>query len=262
MQTLLLSEVMGTKYIINALDKLFRDTLTKYKGSDVVLDLAHCRLGPDCSIIMREFYDSVQFCNSEDPKLDALLKNNNLYYTEQIEEWETLTVRGVESLDFYFDLARTLPTGGQYKIDCSLDQAMDKAIVVLLIMTRPDINFDIRQCCADIFDFVRDAWLSSNGTHEKYQELKAPNIIIRDVDENKNVDLGFEGSIKEEYFVRQRICLPIEFGSAQIIKLDSDEGVDDEWYGVADKCISIFESSEVVSMPGKVLRNLLTFREE
>ena len=130
-------------------------------------------------------------------------------------------------------------------------------------MTRPDIVFDITSCAADIFEFVRDLWISSSEHHDVYQELIAPNITTRVCDENGkygNPDYGF---MNEHDFIRMRKVLPIEFGNTQIIKLDANQQVSEEWRAVVEKCLNVFDTAtKTKRVAGKTVKDFLTFRED
>ena len=55
----LLSEAIGTKYIINKIDKRLRVTLESLIGQEV--DLSGCRFGPECADILKTFYGKITF---------------------------------------------------------------------------------------------------------------------------------------------------------------------------------------------------------
>lgn len=263
MATMLLCEKMGTKFIINALSMRFRRCLDEAATSGVEYDLAGCRFGPECADLLKDYYDRVNFCNTEDSYLDGLLKNNMDYKRNPPEEYELLTIRNMRSLDDYFDLAENLPQGGQFKVDCSLTSIADRSILVLLIMTRPDLELDIRQCSHDVFTYVRDSWLSVAEHHDKYYELIPPDVLV--VEKQPDSDYYGRPSYglqREQAFIRNRLVLPYEFGNSQIITLDQSIKVSQEWRLTVEKCIDAFEMANMSHKPGKVLRNILTFRED
>lgn len=262
MATVLLHDLMETRYIIDALAMRFRRSLDTAlsEGSDV--DLAECRFGPLCSSILNEYYGKLRFINSEDSYLNDLLANNVAYKTEPIEEYETLTLRGITEIDTYMQLVKDLPQGARYKVDCSLSSLADKATLVLLLMTRPDLELDIRQCASDIYDFVRDTWIAVAEHHSKYYELIAPDTVIVEEQENGYFGSPAYGYQKEQTFIKNRKVLPFEFGNTQIVTLDNSVQISNEWRTTAEKCISAFEHRRERRASGKVLRNLLTFRED
>lgn len=263
MATVLLHEMMGTRFIINALSMRFRRCLEDSVAAGNELDLSGCKFGPECADLLKDYYDKLDFKNSEDEYLDSILKNNMEYKRNAPEEWEVLTIRNMKSLEEYMDLVKNLPQGAQFKVDCSLTSIADRSILTLLIMTRPDLELDIRQCSHDVFSFVRDTWLSVAEHHERYYELIPPDVTIvekqPDSDYYGKLSYGFQ---REQTFIRNRLVLPYEFGNSQIIVLDQSVQVPKEWRLTVEKCIDTFEMVSISHKPGKVLRNILTFRED
>lgn len=259
----LLREMMQTRFMIQSLTGRFTDCLERCKANGDTVDLNGCRLGPDCANIMYRYYPTVDFCNSEDDYLDSVLKSNCEAARQTPEEYEELDLTGANDLDIFMTLVNSLPTGAKYNPKVSLSNVCNKAVLILLIMSRPDVEFDIRSCAADIFEFVRDLWVSSAEHHDEYWELIAPNITVRSVNENGlygNQDYGF---MKERDFIRARKVLPIEFGNSQIIKLDAGQRVSDEWYAVVEKCLNVFDTAnQTKRIPGKTVKDFLTFRED
>lgn len=259
----LLRDMMNTRFMIQSLTKRFTDCLEQCKANGDTVDLNGCRLGPDCARIMFSYYDTLDFCNTEDSYLDGVLKNNCEAARQKLEEYEPLDLSKATTLDTYLDLVGSLPKGAKYNPAVNLGSSTSKATLILLIMTRPDIEFDIRSCAADIFEFVRDLWISSSEHHDVYQELIAPNITTRVCDENGkygNPDYGF---MNEHDFIRMRKVLPIEFGNTQIIKLDANQQVSEEWRAVVEKCLNVFDTAtKTKRVAGKTVKDFLTFRED
>ena len=126
-----------------------------------------------------------------------------------------------------------------------------------------DWEFDISRCATDIFDFVRESWLSSAKSHDSYYELNAPHVQL--VKRNKDGKFGDDsyGYMSEDIFIRRRIVVPAEFGNSQIIVLDENIEVDEEWMPVVEKCMNTVDmlTASENRVPGKTLKNYLTFRE-
>lgn len=262
MAVVLLTDLMHTRYIINSLSGAFRATMEQCVSNGDIVDLAGCRFGPECAWILRSYHDKLDMQNSEDASLDALLKHNRQISTSAVQDYEILTIKGTQTLDTYLNLAKQLPEGSRYTVRINLSSVLDRATVILLIMTRPDIEFDIRQCASDVFDFVRDLWLINAKPHEAYYELLPPNTVLRQRSDNGQFGDDSYGWYREDTFIHSRIVLPREFGNSQIIKLGSGSP-DEEWYPTVEKCLNVFQAvSRSVRTPGKVLRNYLTFREE
>lgn len=258
-----LCDVIGTKYMINAINGLFRNTMDKLVGMDDVLDLADCRFGPKCEAILREYYSKIQMCNTEDEVLDKMLKNNCGPASEKVEDYEILDLSNTKSIDTALTLINSLPSSAKYTVNVNLSAPLDKITTILLIMARSDIEFDISRCATDIFDFVRESWLSSAKSHDSYYELNAPHVQL--VKRNKDGKFGDDsyGYMSEDIFIRRRIVVPAEFGNSQIIVLDENIEVDEEWMPVVEKCMNTVDmlTASENRVPGKTLKNYLTFRE-
>ena len=261
MATIKLMDELGTRYIINSLSGALSTVLQSASVNGDTVDLYGCRLGPDAALTIKGYYKTVDFVNTEDPYLDGVLKNNCVRSREEPEEYEVLDLQNVRSIEVYLNLAKELPTGARLKPVVSLSKLIDKVTLILLIMTRPDIEFDIRSCASDIYDYVRDAWLSSASHHDKYYELIPPDTVLRLPDENGYFGCIGYGFQRETSFIRNRQVLPWEFGNTPIIEIGRGS-VSEEWRPVVEKCLDSFESSYAERKSGKVLRNLLTFREE
>ena len=262
MGTVFLKDMMETRYIINALSMRFRRCLESAIENGDTVDFAECKFGPECAYMLNKYYGKVQMCNSADAYLDGLLKNNTAYRTEVIEEYEPLVLEGITVIDNYFELYNTLPNGGKFKVQCSLGSLACKATLVLLILSRPDLILDIRQCGSDIYDFVRDAWLTVAEHHDRYYELMAPDTVIRESTDGEYFGADSYGYQKETTFIRNRKVVPYEFGNTQIVNPDGSHPVEEEWRPVAEKCLMAFQQTNTERRSGKVLRNLLTFRED
>lgn len=257
-----LRDVMETRYIINALAMRFRRCMDDAIANGNTVDLAGCRFGPDCANMLNEYYDKVPMQNSEEPECDAIIKNNIEYKTGAIEEYEPLVIDHVDGADVFLDLYNNLPQGGQYKVECSLIDIKCRATLVLLIMTRSDLELDIRQCASDVYDFVRNTWLGVAEHHDKYYELLAPNTVIREMTEDGYFGDRSYGYQKEQTFIRNRIVLPFEFGNTQLVNLGQSEQMQNEWQYTAEMCLKVLQPVTNERRSGKVLRNLLTFRED
>lgn len=257
-----LYDEMGTRYIINCLAGRFTSIMERYEPG-TVFDLAECRFGPMCSNKLRSYYAKHKFINTEDDRLNRMLENNNEAAQQVIEPYEPLPIRKCDTIDQYLDLVETLPQGGKYEIQIDFGNIGNTATAVLLIMTRPDLDLDVRGCAGSLFDFVRDMWVSSAEHHEEYYELRLPDVIT-----TKSVDgkygSEFTGFLDEYTYIHNKPVLPKEFGNSQIIVLDKSISVSQEWRPTVEKCIGIFErkAAQANKKPGRTLLNYLQFREE
>lgn len=261
METVKLYEAMGTKYIINVLDGRLEGVLNKCVEEGKSLDLADCKFGPRSVSILSGYYGKIHMTNSTDTKLNKLLNYNYQAVTEELEEYEILDISNTKDISVFQDLINNLPTG-KYKPILNHSNLRDRATIVLLILARPDCEFDIRDYASDIFDFVRDVWVTNAKHHKTYYELHAPNISVVTVDNNNFYADEFYNPNKEESYIRNKVVLPFEFGNSQIVKLDGS-GVPEEWRSVVEKCLKVFETPvKPKRKKGKVAKNFLTFREE
>lgn len=261
MATLLLKDVMGTRYIINALDGKLMSVLDTATESGDTVDLCDCKMGPDAVIVLKSYYGRVALINSTDEELNDILTSNTLYVTEEISEYEPLNLMNVQDISVFMELREKLPQCASFKPIVDLTRILDKATLVLLMMARPDIDWDIRSCATDIYTFVRDAWLNNAGHHDTYYELIAPDTVRRDI-----TDAGYYGDStygyqKESSFVRTRCVIPYAFGNDRIVKMDGSP-IAEEWLPLVEKCLEMFKRGIIERKPGKTLRNLLVFREE
>lgn len=256
-----LQDLMETRYIINSLSKRFINCLEDCIRKNATLDFSGCKVGPRCHSIMRDYYAKVDMCNSANEEEDSILKHNCRVARTVVESYSNiLTLERDITVDKTLEMITTLPMNECYTVNINLSDMTNKAAIVMLIMARPDISWDIRQCASDIYDFVRDTWVTNSMPHERYYELLTPNIVLREPREDGrygDVDYGY---MTQYDFVRQRKVLPYEFGNSQIIKLDGS-GVSDEWYNTVDKCFNIFKSNiKKERTPGRTIKNFLRFR--
>lgn len=258
---IVLTAELGTKYIINSLTGSLRGVLDAAVSNGSSVDLAGCKFGPDCALVLQEYYESIDFVNTADSHLDSILRSNCERSRTEPEQYEELNLRNIRSIDTYMDLVKSLPENSKYKPNVSLSHLLDKVTLVLLIMSRPDIEFDIRSCASDVYEYVRDAWISNAKHHDKYYELIPPDTVLRLPDADGYFGSQGYGYQRETSFIRNRIVLPWEFGNTKIITLGGD-GVDEEWRMVVEKCLDAFQDSYAERKSGRVLRNMLTFREE
>ncbi len=254
-----LSDALGTRYVINALTGSLRSVFDSAVASGDSVDFQGCKFGPDAVMMLQEYYAILDMCNTTDSYLDGILKNNCERSRTEPEPYESLNLRDIKSIDTYMRLVEELPQGAKYKPEVSLSRILDKVTLILLIMTRPDVEFDIRSCSSDVYDYVRDAWLSNAEHHDKYYELIPPDTVLHLPDADGYFGSQTYGYQREASFIRNRIVLPWEFGNTKIITLGGN-GVSNEWRLVVEKCLDAFQSSYAEKRSGRVLRNLLTFR--
>ena len=163
-----LHEVIGTRYIISTIKDRLRTVLNEQldKGNDV--DLAGCKFGPDSVRVMQEFYGKIKFLNTEDAELQVLLDNNWDVVANPDEEYEVLDISEFNK-DNWTDKIENLPTGS-YKIKISLVDHTQAVIALLLIMARPDVEFDISDCSTKIVSLITN--------HVDYDSFKDDEYVL------------------------------------------------------------------------------------
>lgn len=264
-----LKDIMETKYIINALYKRFTDVMEYAVENKVVIDLADCKFGPICAGKLRSYYDKVDFINSTDKVLDNILKHNMESVRLKDDEGEYIEFLFNKNdedviLDEVIVLINQLPRNLKFKVNISLVNIKQRAALILLILARPDLEFDIRQCSDDIYRLVRDTWLNNpyRANHNSYLELRGKDTVQVDKQEDGKFHIDNE-KYDELRLVENRLVIPVEFGSSQIVKLDGS-GVPDEWSNTVETLLDLLEREEDKKkrLPGKILKNYLKTREE
>ena len=261
MSTVMLHEKLGTKYPIDTIDLLVSRTLRECADNGNVVDLAYCRFGPKCAQLLNEFYGKVKFINSELPEWDIILQNNMEAATAVYEEYKPLKLLLTDDMKELILWIKSLPAD-KYKPEVDLTNIRHRAILTLLIMARPDIEFDIRRTAADIFNFVRDAWVNSAKEHSSYWILRAPDIELL-----REANGVFKDSIGTVYdrdtLLRDYKVLPAEFGNSQIITFTNP--IEEEWMPVLNKCVHILTAHTAAKQnkaKGKTVRNFVAVRKE
>jgi hypothetical protein len=260
MSTISLVEAMNTRYIINSLLGRFVGILNNAAESGDTIDFAGAKLGPEAASILRNYTGTVDMINSTDEYLNSILLNNR-ERLKQIEEYEVLDLTDTTTLQVYSDLVKSIPKGAKICPKVSLVRILDKATLILLILSRPDVEFDIRSCASDIYTYVRTYWLPNAKHHDKYYELIAPDTVVRDKTDKGSYGSAETGYLKEDAFIQSHVVVPYEFGNTPIIDFSRGK-VDEEWDDLVAACLNAFKSNNVAKESGKVLRNILTFREE
>ena len=257
--TIVLREVMGTCYIINALLDDFYKVIQMCKDNNLKCDVSLCRFGPDTAYAMSTEYKNVEFINSEEPELNKILINNTEFVKAVYEDYPMLAIPSDVKLDWVVNQIENLPTG-QYEPDIAINNIYQRAALCLLIMARPDIEFDIRKYSTDIFTFIRGAWLRDPQHHDSYYELMAPDIFRQDVSEDGLYGSMTGRNMEERDYVGSHMVIPFEFGNSQIVKLGVAPSK--EWTPVVTKCVNFLNERATVQQRkrGRTCKNHLTFR--
>lgn len=176
----LLREVIGTRYIINKINKRLRLTLDTLVEQEV--DLNGCRFGPDCVSILEKYYDKIIFRNTEDPALDKLLQDNRHHILNPDEEWPTLDFAQVVKKETWYEDIPKVPKG-KYLIKIDTGDVVQECLLILMIMARPDIEYDLSNCMADIMGMVSKRVNIDDFDEDKVYITKSPYVILVDKSE-------------------------------------------------------------------------------
>lgn len=200
--TKLLREEVGTRYLINSLRYLLIDKLQEYikSGEDITVDLAGVKFGPDSARELVMYYDKLEFINSEEPELDALLKKNRYITLNPEEEWPELDM-SMFTKENWQELIHDVPAG-KYKVKLDASDVARRCILIFLIMARPDIDFDLTDCLMDIARIITThVFVSSFNDEEAY--LVEPPYVSR----VKISDLSYNDNM----------VIPVSFGRDRIV---------------------------------------------
>ena len=182
--SVLLKDLMGTKYIINTLDYRLQPILEQLKDCSDDVDLCYCRFGPKCASMIEKYYGKINFINTEDSELNQLLQKNREIATTEKEEYPELRISDLVVED-YFQAIKDVPAG-KYKIVLNVLYPIERHIARLLLMQRPDIEFD----CADTtvtHDVLKDVATMVHRDeyyhYDKIIEVSYSQILIKDINE-------------------------------------------------------------------------------
>lgn len=176
----LLSEAIGTKYIINKINKRLRLKLDSLIGQEV--DLAGCRFGPECASILEKYYDKIVFRNTEDSALDTMLQENRRLILNPEEEWPELDFGAVVKKETWFEDIPKIPQG-KYLIKIDTNDIVQECLLILMIMARPDIEYDLSNCMADIMEIVARRVNIEDFDEDKVYVTKTPYVVLVNKDD-------------------------------------------------------------------------------
>lgn len=257
-----LVRMMGTLYANNALKGRFKSTIEMAISSNERLDIAEVKFGPVCGNIMHDnigisingerlFYDSA------DPKRDAILEFNYNAANTVEEEYPPLTEQSTKR-EVLQELVETLPQGAQYFIPPKTFTKRDYAFLTLLILQRPDIEFDITVCADGLFRFIRNEWLLT-GNQKKYRtyiEVVDSTLVERTVDITRSIRLDNGMAEPVNVFISNHNCLPGIFGK-QPIEILGNGDASGEFATVFKKC---WDMLDIPKPKTPKIEDVLSFR--
>lgn len=209
-----LNELLGTKYIYGPIIGKLEDVLEQAVANNYTLDLYQCRfLSPHAVNKLNQYYGSVDMINTESKELNKVLEHNckAARIQRDLKAVERLKFKQVPKSEFK-NLINNFDSSKRYYIDKEdFDDAYTKMFAALIMLLKPETEIDAGPFLSDIFNIIRQTWLTSRGYHKAYWEVVNGSALIQ-----RNVDCGrvfvpMEGKINESDFVISHCVLPIEF---------------------------------------------------
>lgn len=223
------AEELGTRYVIASYAAAFRRVIDNHPND--TLDIGSCRLGLQAAQIIREYYGTRTFINSEDSELNGYLEENmRRARVPKLERKIKLYPATYDVRDVH-DYIKSLSTEVvyEYRIDTRKATRVQMAFLTLLIITRPEIVLDAGYGYNSLCDFIRDSWLLKAEQHKAYYEVDGANLIVRKVVDGY-VSVPYRNEVSEEMYVSTFKCFPYEFGNEYLYETP-------EWAGVVDSCL-------------------------
>ena len=226
-----LKDILDTKYIYDD----FTGDLDKVCRTEKELDLAGCKFTPSAEAVLKKYYGSVRFINSEDPELNKLLVHNNIAKISHMKDPQLLKLNTNNASDL-IRLLQGLDRQGNYIIDFdSIGQAKRIATETIITMMFPEITIDVSIDLKDIFDFSRREWLKCNKHHDEYWYVDCQSLIEVTVRPDGKVHTVDGKTLKESAFLRMYNAMPKDFGTKVIAK-------DEEYSGIFRACLKILDT--------------------
>ena len=259
MSVIYVRDILETKYITNAMARKFDAALTNlYKPGDVV-DLAGCKFGPEAAVIISQKYPYVDFRNSEDEELDKILKNNTrIKRSVAVEPYEKVDFTKIKNYQDLLELSKTIPQGAKIEPVVSGDVPKPLAALILLMLTRTDIEYDIYYVGSFIGEYICDEWRFIAEDHDTYIEFTQPGFRILEVDEYGCIGPIGKKKVPKDIYINQHLVLPGNFGSYDITANTTESGkYSGEYSGIISKCIKELTAKQAVK---KTLLSMLQYR--
>ena len=246
--SVLLKNVIGTSYMIDAISLLFKNTLDSLVNSTEAVDLSGTRFGPRCAAILCDYYDKIKFINTEDPALNELLEHNNKVAENPPEEWEDLNIEDICDVD-YLERIKNIPTG-KYNIKLDKTHRIHSVLVVLILLSRPDLSLDLSECSALVSDLINNNInIQDFEDEDKCYIVEPPNIMLVD-----------KASVRYDKVIRLPECI----GKERIINLDTNK-VDARFknliFTLSDRLDDYFYPKDMSELDEKSFVNIYDFIE-
>lgn len=233
---------LGTQYVIESMEAKFRGILANAAKNGDTVDLGKARLSPTNAAHLREYYDRVDFINSEDPELDTLLKNNIANARSEQVKYPKLELPLRPSFSDFKKILQKVKAGDKYALCPSLSSERQLALSTMLILKCPGVDWDLSESIKYIYDFIYNEWYTRREQHAEYIEIVGNAIVPR------TVHNGMMGSrsgdmMNVRQYIMSHAILPADFGNKDLVKIEKGEP-QGEWGDVVRKCVSILVNPE------------------
>lgn len=215
-----LQELMGTRYMTgdhaSKLRKLL-DEIATGTSNITEVDLANVKFMPGAVAVLRSFYGKVAFCNSEDAKLDWILKHNGrVPATPPLDASNSIDIPNNLSMEEVFDFFSNIDPSKVYTLKNASHSAIRAiALAILTIMKRPDVVVDLDDKVNRVFKQVRLDWTKVKQPHDSYYATMGVAITKCDRLPDGKFQMPGEAPLPEDVFVRTYTCIPAEFGNVK-----------------------------------------------
>lgn len=233
---------LGTQYIIESMEARFRGILSKAAANGDTVDLGKARLSPTNASHLREYYDKVDFINSEDPELDELLKRNMANARTDIIKYPKLDMPLRPTFVDFTKWAKTLKAGDKYALCPGLSNERQLAFSTMLILKCPGVDWDLSESIRYIYDFVYNEWCVRQESHTEYIEIVGNAIVPRTVQNGMLGSRSGDMTSVRQYIMSHSI-LPADFGTKDLVRIEKGQA-QGEWGDVVHKCVSILVNPE------------------
>lgn len=218
-----LADIAGTKYFIDRNEvKLQVFAKACEACGDIDIDLAGCKFGKTVAdTILLELCKKYNFHNSENPELDAILKNNTRVVRGEVSSCDYITIPcEFANMDEIMQYLNQIDSSIVYRLDDrnTSNRKLTAAIAICIILRYPDVVLDLTSRASEVFDIVRKNWLLYRSSHKSYQHVVGSSIIQRSVESDGKVYIPGVGRITEDRFVEDYCVLPAEFGQIELYR--------------------------------------------
>lgn len=252
---------VGSVYVINSFKSKVEHVLNRCLENGLTLDVADCRFGPDCALVLSVYYGKVNIIDSLSPERNKILENNAREAVKVFEPYPVYQFPKECNFDTLIEEFNKFKPGDKIALLPDILSNEQLAFTVMLILMLPEVEFDISERLYHIYSFVKDEWLLSSRHHDKYWEFTVDSIFEREVDSKGFMGTGKYGTGKltEADYIRSQYCLPYDFGTKYCLEFDESGKAIGEWGIVVNKCITILTTPK--KKRGPILADFVRLRK-